>query len=97
MQVLNSDHVRERDKALLRGILAGCVWNGFLLGKVMGQRVPCRFCGGADSDGHLFGKCTFPPLVEIREHLTFMSSWRWISRLRLGVYFCKVGYLFFLG
>ena len=43
-----------RDIAL-RGILVG----GFLLGKVWGQRVPCCFCGGADSDGHLFGSVLF--------------------------------------
>ena len=68
MQFLNSDHVRERDKALLRGVLVGGVWNGFLLGKVKGCHVPCRFCGGDDNDGHLFWDCTFPPLVEIREN-----------------------------
>ena len=34
LQLLSSDHVRERDKALLRGILVGGVWNGFLLEKV---------------------------------------------------------------
>ena len=45
LQLLDSDHVRERDKALLRGILVGGVWNGSLLGKVKGQRVPCPFCG----------------------------------------------------
>ena len=66
LQLFHSDHVREKDKALLRGILVGGVWNGFLLGKVKGQRVPCRFCGSTDSDGHLFWNCTFPPLVEIR-------------------------------
>ena len=34
--------------------------------------MPCRFCcGGADNDGHLFWECTFPPLVEIREHPEF--------------------------
>ena len=65
LQLLNSDHARERDKALLRGVL---VWNGFLLDKVKGQDVPCRFCGGADNDVHLYLECTFPPLVEIREH-----------------------------
>ena len=70
LQLLNSDHVRERDKALLRGILGG-VWSGFLLGKVRGQDVPCRFCGGRDHDGHLFWDCPFPPLVEIREHPEF--------------------------
>ena len=47
LQLLNSDHVRERDKALLRSILVGGVWNGFLLGKIQGQDVPCRFCGGS--------------------------------------------------
>ena len=33
--------------------------------------MPCRFCGGADNDGHLFWDCTLPPLVEIREHPEF--------------------------
>ena len=70
-----------RDKALLRGILVGGVWNGFLLEKVKGQRVPCRFCGGTDSDRHLFGECPFLR-AEIREHPEFhdlmemdKSSW----------------------
>ena len=71
MQLLNSDHVRERDKALLRGVLVGGVWNGFLLEKVKNCHVPCRFCGGDDNDGHLFWDCTFPPLVEIRENPEF--------------------------
>ena len=71
LQLLNSDHVRERDKALLRGVLVGGVWNGFLLGKVRNSHVPCRFCGGEDHDGHLFWECTFPPLVEIRENPEF--------------------------
>ena len=53
-QLFNSSHVRERDKALLWSVLVGCVWNGFLLGKVKGQRVSCRFCGSDDNDGHLF-------------------------------------------
>ena len=71
MQLLNSDHVRERDKALLRGVLVGGVWNGFLLGKVKNCHVLCRFCGSDDNDGHLFWDCTFPPLVEIRENPEF--------------------------
>ena len=71
MQLLNSDHVRERDKALLRGVLVGSVWNGFLLVKVKNCHVPCRFCDGDDNDGHLFWDCTFPPLVEIRENPEF--------------------------
>ena len=60
-----------RDKALLRSILVGGVLNGFLLGKVRSQDVPCRFCGAPDNDGHLFWECTFPPLVEFRENPEF--------------------------
>ena len=71
LQLLNSSHVRDRDKGLLRSILVGGVWNGFLLGRVRGQPVPCQFCGAPDGDGHLFWECTFPPLVEIRENPEF--------------------------
>ena len=66
LQLLNSSHVRERDKALHRSIMVGGVWNGFFLNKVRGLPVPCRFCGAPDGDGHLFWECTFPPLVEIK-------------------------------
>ena len=82
LQLLNSGHVRERNKALLRGVFVGEAWNGFLLERVRGQRVPCRFCGGAANDGHLFWDCPFPPLIEIRGHPEFygllemdMSYW----------------------
>ena len=72
LQLLTSSHVRERDKALLRSIMVvGGVWNGFLLGRVRCQIVPCRFCGAPDGDGHFLGECTFPPLVEIRENPEF--------------------------
>ena len=71
VQLLDSSHVRDRDKALLRGILSGGVWNGFLLGKVQGDVVPCRFCGGPDGDGHLFWECSYLPLVAIRESPEF--------------------------
>ena len=76
LQLLISSHVRERDKALLRAIVVGGVWNGFLLGHVRGQPVPCRFCGAPDHDGHLFWECTFPPLVEIRENPEFHDLMR---------------------
>ena len=60
LQLLNSDHVRERER---QGTAKRCTcWWGLL------EHVPCRFCGGADNDGHLFWECTFPPLVETREH-----------------------------
>ena len=67
LQLLDSSHDRERDKGLLRSIMVGSFWNGFLLGWVRGQPFPCRFCGAPDGDGHLFWECAFPPLVEIRE------------------------------
>ena len=54
LQLLTTSHVRERDKALLRSIMVGGVWNGFLLGRVRSQFVPCRLCGAPDGDGHLF-------------------------------------------
>ena len=71
LQLLHAPHVRERDKALLRGIMVGGVWNGFLLGHARGEIVPCRFCGGFDGDGHLFWECPHPPLVQIRENPEF--------------------------
>ena len=55
-QLLDSSHVRE-----------GGVWNGFLLGKVGGEVVPCRFCGQGDGDGHLFWECTFLSLQHVRD------------------------------
>ena len=76
LQLLNSSHVRERDKGLLRCVMVGGVWNGFLLGRVRNQVVPCRFCGAPDHDGHLFWECTFPPLVEIRENPEFHDLMR---------------------
>ena len=62
LQLLTSPHLRERDKMLLRAILCGGVWNGFLLGKARKEDVPCRFCGKKDGDGHLFWDCSFLPL-----------------------------------
>ena len=74
LQLLNSSHVRERDKALLRTILVGGVWNGFLLGRVRGQTVPCRFCGAPDHDGHLFGSVLFLLLLRLVKILSFTIS-----------------------
>ena len=39
LQLLNSSHVRERDKGLLRSVMVGGVWNGFLMGRVRGIRL----------------------------------------------------------
>ena len=52
-------------------ILEDGVWNGFLLGHGRAEIVPCRFCGAADGDGHLFWECTHPPLVHFRENPEF--------------------------
>ena len=71
LQLLSASHLRERDRGLLRGILSGGVWNGFLLGHARGEIVPCRFCGEADGDGHLFWDCTHSPFVHIRENPEF--------------------------
>ena len=51
LQHLHYSQVRERDKALLRSIMVGGVWNGFFLNRVRGLPVPCRFCDSPDSDG----------------------------------------------
>ena len=67
LQLLTSSHLRERSKKLLRAILCGGVWNGFLLGKAKKEEVPYRFCGQRDGDGHLFWECTFLPLQHVRE------------------------------
>ena len=63
-------------REIRRSIMVGGVWNGFLLGRVRNQVLPCRFCGKPDGDGHLFGDCTFPPLVEIRENPDFHDLMR---------------------
>ena len=48
--------------------------------------MPCRFCGGADGDGHLFWDCTFPFLAEISEHGLMEME-------KSGVFCVMVGYL----
>ena len=65
----------KEDKALLRTILVGGVWNGFLLGYVRGQTVPCRFCGAPDHDGHFFGEnVLFFPSLRFVKILSFTIS-----------------------
>ena len=71
LQLLNSTHLRDRDKMLLRAIMCGGVWNGFLLGKAKKEDVPCRFCGKRDGDGHLFWECPFHPFNMCATSLNF--------------------------
>ena len=40
MQLFNSSHVRERDKALLRCMMVGGVWKGFLLASLEVSLLP---------------------------------------------------------
>ena len=76
LQLLNSSHLRDRDKMLLRAIMCGGVWNGFLLGKAKKEDVPCRFCGKRDGDGHLFWECSLLPLEHVRDlsEFSFLMS-----------------------
>ena len=74
LQLLNSTHLRDRDKMLLRAILCGGVWNGFLLSKAKKEDVPCRFCGKRDGDGHLFWECSFLPFNMYANCLSLLSS-----------------------
>ena len=76
LQLLNSSHVRERDKAVLRGVLVGVFgtdscWGGcedslFRAGAVVVLMVTGIFLGNAP----------FPPLVEIRENPEFHDLMR---------------------
>ena len=74
LQLLNSSHFRERDKALLRSVMVDVVWNGFLLSEVNWQPVPCRFCDAPDGDGHLFGNVPFLLLLSFVKVPSFMIS-----------------------
>ena len=71
-QLLVSSHLRERDRMLLRAILSGGVWNGFLLSEVKKEDINCRFCNAPDNDGHLFWDCAFHPFVELRSSPEFL-------------------------
>ena len=77
LQLLNSSHVRERDKDLLRSVMVGGVWIGFLLGRVRGPAcpMPVLWCPTMVMVT-FFGECTFPPLVEIRENPEFHDLMR---------------------
>ena len=65
-QLLISSHLRERDKMLLRSILCGEVWDGFLMGKAESDDVRCQFCGEQDGDGHLLLGLYLSPVVNVR-------------------------------
>ena len=95
LQLLNSDHDPERDKALLRVVLVGGVWNGFVLGKVREQ--------AAGSAVVLMAMVTFLGTVlfflwlRSVKILSFMIFGRSISLIGPGVLSGMDGYLCSLG
>ena len=98
LQLLNSGHVRERNKALLRSILVGGVWNGFLLQKVKGSAGALSIVWACWQWWSPFWESAlFHLQLRFVKILSFMISWRWICRLGLGACFDMVGCLFFLG
>ena len=74
LQLLNSSHVRERDKALLHSIMVGGVWNCFFLSKVGGLPVSCRFCGALMVMDISFGNVPF--LLLLRYMRMDKAHWR---------------------
>ena len=87
-----------RGKGLLRGILSGGVWNGFLLSVVKGEIVPCRFCGGPENDGHLtcFGTALILLLFTFVKVPSFVIFCFVIGALGFGVFFGMGGCLHLL-
>ena len=68
LQLLNSSHVRERDKALLRSIMVGGVWNGF-----EDHTAKKKGAGGnqiwTNGRGHLSGCTTGSSRIQFRHFL----------------------------
>ena len=90
MQLLFSSHLRERDKMLLRSILSGGVWNGFLLGKSKKEDVPCQFCGGADGDGPEFAALM---ILDLRNWPRRLAWHGWLPALSLSRRIVSLGLL----
>ena len=80
-QLLNSSHLRDREKMLLRATLSGeGVWNGLLLSKAKIGDIKCRFCDAANNDGHLCWECPF-------SHLPHHPFWNFVGVLSLPLFF----------
>ena len=71
-QLLHAPRVRERDKPLLRSIMVGGVWDGFLLGhaKARNRSMPLLWRVSMET-GTSFGNVLTSPLVQIRENPEF--------------------------
>ena len=97
LQQLNSDHVRERDKALLQSILVGGVWNGFLLGRFRVRMCLVGSVGVVIMTVIFFGTVLFHLWLRSVNILSSMILWKWIRLHGLGVFFGMVGYPFLSG
>ena len=71
LQLLHAPHVRERDKALLRGIMAGGVWNGFLLGHAREKSFRAAFVARLMEMGTSFGNVLTPLWFKYVKILSF--------------------------
>ena len=71
LQLLVSSHVRERDKALLRAIMVGGVWNGFLLVVFVVRLFHVGFVGLLIMMGIYSGNVPFLPLLRSVKILSF--------------------------
>ena len=78
---------------LLRAILCGGVWNGFLLGKARKEDVPCRFCGNKDGVGHLFWECSFHSFNMCAKFPSLLFLCHWIAVSGQDAYSGMVGCL----
>ena len=75
MQLLFSSHLRERDKMLLRSILCGWAWNGFLLGKNPKRKMfPAGSVGVSMGIVISFGIALFPLLCRLESILSSFPS-----------------------
>ena len=89
-------HVREWDKALLRSVMVGCVWNGFLLG-----RVGVSLCRAGSVvllmvTGIFLGNAPFLLLLRFVKILNFTISSEWIRLIGRADCFGMAGFLCFL-
>ena len=75
---------------LLRAILCGRVWNGFLLGRAKKEDVPCHFCG-KKKDGDR--NAPFHLCCMFGNFLSFLLLWLLIRVSGHDVFFGMAGYL----
>ena len=73
-QLLVSSHAQERDKGLLRGIVAGGFGMDFHLATPEEKSFPADVCGRLDGDGPIFWACPRLPMVSPRDAAEFVRS-----------------------